>query len=127
MDNEKSNESYISTSFAFTGILVYFITSVVLEVLAGTFGTVARIRSNEIVQHGLPVAFGLATFLFLFMNKKTHAWADECIGEVRKVVWPSRKDTVSMTIVCCVMVLLSGLGFGVFDFVSSQLIKMFVN
>jgi preprotein translocase subunit SecE len=98
-----------------------------LEVLAGTFGAVARVRSNEVVQHGLPVALGLATFLVLFMNKKTHQWADECVSEVRKVVWPSRKDTTSMTIVVCVMCLLAGLGFGVFDFVSSQLIKLFVN
>ncbi|MGZ3793059.1 MAG: preprotein translocase subunit SecE, partial [Bdellovibrio sp.] len=67
MDNEKGNESFISTAFAFAGILVYFIVSVLLEVLGGTFGTIARLRSNEIVQHGLPVAFGLATFLVLFM------------------------------------------------------------
>ncbi|MGZ6479900.1 MAG: preprotein translocase subunit SecE [Bdellovibrionales bacterium] len=127
MDNEKSNESFISTAFAFAGILVYFIVSVLLEVLAGTFGTIARFRSNEIVQHGLPVAFGLATFLVLFMNKRTHTWADECIGEVRKVVWPSRKDTMAMTMVCCVMVVVSGIGFGVFDFAAAQLIKMFVN
>lgn len=127
MDNERTNESIISTAFAFAGILMYFIVSVLLEVAAGTFGVVARFRSNEIVQHGLPVGLGLITFLVLFMNRKIHAWADECVTEVRKVVWPSRKDTVAMTTVVCVMVLLSGLGFGVFDFVSSQLIKLFVN
>ena len=89
--------------------------------------SVARFRNIEAVQHGLPVAFGIITFLILFMNKKTHTWADECVSEVRKVVWPSRKDTMAMTIVCCVMVLLSGIGFGIFDFFSSQLIKLFVN
>ncbi|MGZ6480342.1 MAG: preprotein translocase subunit SecE [Bdellovibrionales bacterium] len=127
MDTEKSNESFISTAFAFGGILVYFIVSVLLEVAAGTFGVVARFRSNEVVQHGLPVGLGLATFLVLFMNKKTHAWADECVTEVRKVVWPSRKDTIAMTMVCCVMVLVSGVAFGIFDFFASQLIKIFVN
>ena len=50
-----------------------------------------------------------------------------CVSEVRKVVWPSRKDTVAMTTVCCVMVVLSGVAFGLFDFVASQLIKVFVN
>jgi preprotein translocase subunit SecE len=127
MDNEKSNESFISTAFAFAGILVYFVISVLLEVLAGMFGAVARVRGNEVVQHGLPVALGLATFLVLFMNKKTHTWADECVTEVRKVVWPSRKDVTAMTTVVCVMVVVAGLGFGVFDFIASQLIKMFVN
>ena len=127
MSTENSNESFISTSFAGAGILVYFMVSVFLEVAAGTFGVMARIRSNEIVQHGLPVGLGLVTFLYLFMNKKTHAWADECVTEVRKVVWPSRKDTVSMTVVCCAMVLISGLTLGIFDFISGQLIKIFVN
>lgn len=127
MDSEKGNESLVNTAFAMFGILVYFIVSVLLEVLAGTFGVVQRIRSQEVVQHGLPVTLGIATFLFLFMNKKTHTWADECVTEVRKVVWPSRKDTVAMTIVCCAMCLLAGIGFGIFDFFASQLIKVFVN
>ena len=127
MDAEKSNESIVNTAFAMAGILVYFITAVLLEVLAGTFGSVARIRNIAAVQHGFPVAVGIITFVFLFTNKKTHSWADECITEVRKVVWPSRKDTVAMTIVCCAMVLIAGISFGVFDFFASQLIKVFVN
>ena len=126
MDAEKSNESFVSTGFAFAGILVYFIASVLLEVAAGTFGSVARVRNMEVVQHGLPVGLGVITFLVLFMNKKTHAWADECVTEVRKVVWPSRKDTVAMTMVCCVMVVVAGIGFGIFDFFAAQLIKIFV-
>ena len=127
MDTEKGNESLVNTAFAMFGILVYFVVSVLLEVLAGTFGAVQRIRSIEAVQHGLPVALGIATFVFLFANKKTHTWADECVTEVRKVVWPSRKDTMAMTIVCCGMCLIAGIGFGIFDFFSSQLIKLFVN
>jgi len=127
MDAEKSNESLVNTAFAAFGILVYFVTSIILGVLAGTFGAVARIRSIAAVQHGLPVAVGILTFIILFMNKKVHLWADECVSEVRKVVWPSRKDTMAMTIVCCVMVVLAGVGFGVFDFVAGQLMKVFVN
>jgi preprotein translocase subunit SecE len=127
MDAEKSNESLVSTAFAMFGILIYFIVSVLLEVLAGTFGIVARFRNMEVVQHGLPVAVGFIVFLYLFMNKKTHTWADECIGEVRKVVWPTRKDVMAMTMVVCVMVVFAGVSFGIFDFFASQLIKLFVN
>ncbi len=127
MDTEKSNESLVNTAFAGLGILAYFITSTLLEVFAGTFGAVARIRNIAAVQHGLPVGVGIVVFLVLFTNKKIHNWADECVTEVRKVVWPSRKDTFAMTMVCCVMVLVAGMGFGIFDFLASQLIKVFVN
>ena len=127
MDAEKSNESLVNTSFAFAGILVYFVVSVLLEVLAGTFGTVARFRNMEVVQHGLPVAAGIACFLVMFMNKKIHTWADECVTEVRKVVWPSRKDTMAMTMVCCGMVVLAGVCLGIWDFVAKEMIKLFIN
>jgi preprotein translocase subunit SecE len=126
-NNEKSNESIISFAFVCAGALGYLLTATILEVLAGTFGTMARVRNIPAVQHGLPVAVGIAVFLFLFMNKKIHTWADECVVEVRKVVWPSRKDTWAMTMVCCVMVVLAGLALGMFDFLASQLIKVFVN
>ncbi len=127
MDNEKKNESIISFTFVVAGFLAFFITGVVLDVLAGTFGIVQQFRSKPVVQHGLPVSVGIIVFLALFLNKKTHLFADEAITEVRKVVWPSRKDTVAMTIVCCVMVVVAGIGFGIFDFFASQLIKVFVN
>jgi hypothetical protein len=32
-----------------------------------------------------------------------------------------------MTIVCCVMVLLSGVALGLFDFVANQLMKVFLH
>jgi preprotein translocase subunit SecE len=127
MDNENSNQGIVNTAFVVTGFLAYFVVAVLFETLAETFGPVARLRNIEAVKHGLPVAIGLATFLFMFLNKKTHAWMDEVVTETRKVVWPSQRDTVSMTIVCCVMVVISGVSLGIFDFLSSQLIKLFVH
>jgi preprotein translocase subunit SecE len=125
--DEKSNQNIINFGFVSAGALAWFLTGVILDVLAGTFGSVARFRNIPAVQHGLPVGLGIITFLILFLNKNIHTWADECVTEVRKVVWPSRKDTFAMTAVVCVMVLVSGMAFGVFDFFASQLIKVFVN
>ena len=63
----------------------------------------------------------------MVLTPKVHVYAEECVTEIRKVVWPSRKDTVAMTIVCCVMCVVAGLGLGIFDFFASQLIKVFVH
>ncbi len=127
MDNEKSNQSIINFAFVALGFLAYFITAVLFETFAGAFGVVARFRNIEAAKHGLPVAVGIAVFLALFLNKNVHVFVDEAVTEVRKVVWPSRKDTTAMTLVCCVMVVMAGLGLGAFDFLASQLIKAFVN
>lgn len=126
MDNEKSNQSIVNFAFVVAGFLAYYVVMVVFEVLADTFGPVARLRDVSVVHHGLPVLAGLITFLALFLNRKVHLFADECVVEVRKVVWPSQRDTLAMTAVCCAMVIVAGIGFGLFDFFSSQLIKLFV-
>jgi preprotein translocase subunit SecE len=50
-------------------------------------------------------------------------WGDEVILEIKKVIWPSRKDTVAMSIVVVVMVIISGLIVSSFDFISGYLIN----
>ncbi|MGE3683760.1 MAG: preprotein translocase subunit SecE [Bdellovibrionales bacterium] len=125
--DEKNTQNITNFAFVAAGFLAYFVVAVLFDTLAGAFGAVARLRNVELAQHGIPVAVGLITFLALFMNKRAHAFMEEVVVEVSKVVWPSRKDTVAMTIVCCVMVVVAGLGLGAFDFLSSQLIKVFVN
>lgn len=128
MDNtEKSNQSLINFGFVLIGFLTYFVVGILFETLAGAFGPVARFRNIEAAKHGLPVAVGLIVFCVLFFNPKVQTWAEEVVSEVKKVVWPSQKDVTAMTIVVCVMCIVAGIGFGVFDFFASQLIKVFVN
>jgi preprotein translocase subunit SecE len=127
MENEKNNQSLVNFGFVLAGFLTYYVVGVLFETLAATFGAVARFRNIEALKHGLPVGLGLLVFLVLFFNPKVQVWADEVISEVKKVVWPSKKDTIAMTVVCCVMCIVAGIGFGVFDFFASQLIKVFVN
>jgi preprotein translocase SecE subunit len=127
MENEKNNQSIVNFAFVCLGFLAYFVVMVIFEMLAETFGPVARVRNIEAVRHGVPVVAGLLTFLALFLNKKVEVFADECVIELRRVVWPSQRDTTMMTIVCCVMVLLSGVALGLFDFVANQLMKVFLH
>lgn len=48
----------------------------------------------------------------------------EVTYELRKVVWPSRKETIGSTSVVLVLVLLSGVYLGVVDLVLSRLIRV---
>lgn len=127
MDNEKTNQNIVNGGLVAAGFLAYFVVSMVFEALAGAFGPVARLHNQEMMKHGIPVGLGLLTFLILFLNTKVHVFLDEAVTELRKVVWPSRKDTTAMTIVCCVMVVIAGISIGVYDFAVSQLLKIFVN
>ncbi len=120
---ESTNNKIITVSFMAAGILLGLVVFVLLESLAAiATGGFGRFAQQDIVRHGLPVVVGLVTFFVLQFNKKVLVWADEVTTELRKIVWPSRKDTVAMTIMVCVMLVISGLVLGLMDVLSASLI-----
>jgi preprotein translocase subunit SecE len=50
----------------------------------------------------------------------------EVAFELRKVVWPSRKETIGSTAVVLVIVIISGAFLGVVDLFLSRLIRLFI-
>ena len=111
------NKKILTLSFAGAGALAAYVCSVLLTTLAAAFGVVAHYISNDYIIHGLPVVVGLAVFFYLQFNKEVLVWADEVIVEIKKVVWPSQKDTTAMTIVVCIFVVISGFCLAVFDLI----------
>jgi preprotein translocase subunit SecE len=50
----------------------------------------------------------------------------EVVYELRRVVWPSRKETLGSTSVVLVIVIICGMFLGVVDLILSRLIRVFV-
>lgn len=50
----------------------------------------------------------------------------EVVYELRRVVWPSRKETIGSTSVVLVIVILSGVFLGFVDLILSRLMRLFV-
>ena len=120
---DKTNSKILTLSFAASGALVGLTISLLIRAFSGAFGIVARLTDADLVRHGVPVLFGFAVFAILQFNPRILAWAEEVVVEVRKVVWPSRKDTVAMTIVVLVMVAISSVIITGFDGVSGYVMK----
>ena len=123
---EKTNSKIITLSFAIAALLSGLVVSLLLKAFSGAFAFVARAYDMDIVRHGLPLLVGFGLFAYCQFNKKIVTWADEVVVEVRKVVWPSRKDTTAMTIVVCVMVLISSVIISTFDMFSGYIINTLV-
>ena len=51
----------------------------------------------------------------------------ETKSELKKVIWPSRKDVINGTVVVAVMVVIVGAIILAFDFVSSALVKKIIS
>ncbi|MES2964976.1 MAG: preprotein translocase subunit SecE [Bdellovibrionota bacterium] len=120
---ENNNNKTISICFMVAGILVALVASVLMETLAavGT-GAFGRFVAQDAARLGFPIVLGIVTIAALYSNKGVFTWADEVVTEISRVVWPSRKDTIGMTIVVCVMVLISGVFFGILDVTSGAII-----
>ena len=50
----------------------------------------------------------------------------EVSHELRKVVWPSRKETVGSTSVVLIIVILSGIFLGIVDLILSRLVRLII-
>lgn len=50
----------------------------------------------------------------------------EVVYELRRVVWPSRKETIGSTSVVLFIVILCGIFLGIVDLVLSRLIRVFI-
>jgi len=104
------------------GLLTWLGVSIIFRTLAGAFGVVQKLYGMDIFSHGLPLVAGVLVFAVLQFNPKILEWAESVILEVSKVVWPSRKDTVGMTIVTLVLVLVSSVILFVLDNIARLLI-----
>lgn len=120
---DKANSKILTISFAVTAMLVALTTSLLIKAFAGAFGVVARMTDSDVVKHGLPLVLGFAVFAVLQFNPRVLAWGEEVVTEVRKIVWPTRKDTTAMTIACVVMVLISSVIISCFDLISGFFIN----
>ncbi len=125
---ENNNNKIITISFMVAGILVWIVTKVLIETAAGMVsGSVGRALNTDLAMEVMPVVIGMAVFLTLQFNRRVHGWADEVVGELKKIVWPSRKDTVAMTIVVCIMLVIAGFVVGGFDIISGYAIEALLN
>lgn len=62
-------------------------------------------------------------------TKKENAvqkWWRETIGELRKVVWPTRKEALRLTWIVCLVIVIMGVVLGVLDFGFTRLIAVIV-
>lgn len=125
MDN--TNSKILTLSFAIAGAIIGFTVHLLVKSLSAAFGVVARMSDSDVIRHGLPVAAGLIAFAVLQFNPQVRNWGEEVAVEIRKVVWPSRKDTTAMTIVVVIMVLISSVIVTGFDLASGSILKLLMN
>ena len=117
-----NNKKIVNVCLVIAGFMAFLVTNVILGTLVKSGVLGLRGDAAFWVDHVVPMAAGVGTWAWLQFNPKTVAWAEEVVVEISKVVWPTRQQTIGMTIVVCVMVVISGLILGFLDIASGQAI-----
>lgn len=122
----QDNSKIITMAFLVAGFLAAVVVNVLVETLAASFGFMARLYAQDLFRHALPTISGIITFGVLQFHKGILIWANEVVVEIRRVVWPSRRDTTAMSIVVCVMLTISCVILFTFDYLSREVVEIII-
>ncbi len=115
---DKTTSKIVTVCFVLFSAIIGFTLQKLIIISASISSVMARAADTDIVRHLLPAAVGIGLFFYLQFNKQILEWANEVVSEIRKVVWPTGKDTSVSTVVVLVMCLISSLIVLLFDFLS---------
>lgn len=120
------NFKIVTISFVVFSFLAGFVVKVLFEALAVSVGFFAGFYGQDIFRHGIPFLSGLVLFIYFQVKKEARTLADEVVTEVKKVVWPTKKELYAMSLVVCMILILSGVVLGIFDLIAGTSVNFFL-
>lgn len=109
-------QRYVVFAFLALGFLLAFTFA---NVLQGIFYALdvpdASLLGTFTVTSLIGVLLGAGIAFYGFRNARAHEFSSEVVGELKKVTWPSKKETQTATVVVIVTTLIISVILGVFD------------
>ena len=101
--------------FLVGGLVLFFLAKWTAEWLGGY---IVR-NPSDLVTGGIGVLVALSVGIALYRHERIYTMASDVIGELKKVTWPTRKETLVATRVVIIMSVISALILYTFDAVWS--------
>ena len=101
-------------------VLLFYVTQWSIDWLWGYVGT----PPGEVTATAIAAAVALVGGVAAYRNDRIYTLANEVALELKKVTWPTAKETRIATIVVIVMSVIAAVILGVYDFVWSNLTEM---
>ena len=115
---DKNTRNIFGITMLCAGAIVWYSFKVATDYFVGYFDLAIRYPWLHVVQNVFPVLLGLTTSYLIYRIQKIRDYLLEVISEVKKVVWPSRKETWGATVIVIIAVLISGVVLGIFDWLA---------
>jgi preprotein translocase subunit SecE len=101
---------WVQMAFVAFWLLLVWVLDKVITIVWDRFS-----EPQPLVVTATALAVGGAVALSLYKNEKINRIANEVVGELTKVTWPSRKETQVATVVVIITSLIAAAIIGVFD------------
>ena len=114
---EEGPNKAVHMMFLTGGIILFLILNWTGEWIGGYFSR----HPNDFLINGLAALVALVVGVAIYRNDRVYTVAHEIASELKKVTWPTKKETQLGTIVVIVMVIVSAIILGAFDMVWAAL------
>jgi preprotein translocase subunit SecE len=114
---EEGPNKAVHVMFLTGGLLLFLVLNWTGEWLGGYFTR----HPNELAINGVAALVALIVGIAVYRNDRVYTLAHEIASELKKVTWPTKKETQLGTLVVIVMVIVSAIILGVFDAVWAYL------
>jgi len=113
---EAPNKS-VHLMFLSGGLILFFLLVWTGDWVWGYFGR----HPNDFLIEGMAALIAVVAGIVTYKNDRVFTLASEVAGELKKVTWPTKKETQAATIVVIITVILAAIILGLFDGVWSWL------
>jgi len=120
VDNVKK---ILSIVFIVFSLLIWRISYVALNNFAGYFQLYEKYSWMSLAINVLPVLIAVVTYYLCYRIEQVKVYMTDVVSEVKKVVWPTKKETWGATLVVLIAVIISALVLGFFDWGFGMLFK----
>jgi preprotein translocase SecE subunit len=117
------HQKWVNLSYLVLAAIVGYVIFALGLKIAGAWDLEARVRQIDLIIRGASVGIGGILFLVLWRHDDANQFMNEVMVELSRVTWPTQKETTSATGVVIIMVLLSGMMLGLFDYCWTMLMK----
>ena len=107
-------------------VLFAYTTKVAVDRVITYMDIYVRGTALHVLINILPVLVGAVAAYLTYRIQKIKNYLLEVIAEVKKVVWPNKKETWGATVVVIIAVIISGIVLGLFDWMAGLLLGIFL-
>ncbi|MCB9094920.1 MAG: preprotein translocase subunit SecE [Halobacteriovoraceae bacterium] len=121
---EKQAKKWINAGVAVTCIIMFYVLTRFFLQISEWFELEARLPYYAQASQGLSALVSLAAFIVTVRHPVSSKYLAEAFGELVKVVFPDRNETMNMTFKIMILVTIVGFILGFFDWGSGYLMSL---